>query len=1310
MTHGEDQLFAPDDSPVRTTSLQLIATLDAALPAAALAIRTWKRPTVPISPADPPTDAILFEDPADSSKKYYLPRYRLAEEKVSGQTRYRMALEGKGTGWALKIVFEKFPAPELGTSARDARELTHEPEFILVHRLFLGDATAGTKERAFREITRVEGGLQATLALESLDERDQVYRALTEAMYATNLIVRRNIRVAVQIPRTDSGAPILSRGTIVLQPKQGLDLVTGSAAERSGHIRWTSKKKVAPIGNVQLALMGKVDFEQVGFEQLRATRHTSDELSSASEWDAGSVLNITPLWNPGGKGGVYDKNPLGVWYTGSSWSIFHQDMQPMVPGAAFVVTNSKQGSKVFVHRAQSALPQWGAWASLGAPAPGFLNAPALISRNPQVSNVYVRGGDRALWQLAFDGFEGRWSSWLKHDGILLTEPTVGSMNPNHEQVFVQGTDGQLFMKWWANDGGGWRDWSPMGAPAPGFIGRPATVSRGPQVWNVYVRGRDNALWQLAFHGRRRPIWSRHDDGGVLASPPAAGSMNPNHEHVFVRGTDGQVWAKWWQQGSGWSAWASLGAPPAGFVGGPAISEDATTCDLFVRGGDNALWQKSYKSGVWGSWERHNDGGVLAEDPAVTSMRPNQLQVFVRGTDGKVYQKFWDGASAAGGNISANTTIIDHPSLNASRDALCQVTQNWNPGGGGGTYNPKNIGIYLAGDRWAIFNQDGSAMPVGAAFNVRIAAANRSFVHRVAPDNLQGHVTIIRRPELDGKPEVMLLITPNWNPGGSGGVYNNHPIGVYYTGQNWAIYNQDIAALPAGAAFNVEIVDDQEAFVHQAQPETNTGNHTVMNPASGGALARGQVISVSLGEERLAKVLVVDRTELLSLQWATFSGAPLYKEETFRLDLSRLRESFYFPPTLYPYIFRGIEDVPGGRPTLVRRTVEWNGTQQPYYQEEAQRRLFYYLPDAFKIARRAAPVRAPEIEISVTSPDGSLEKTMGSLSYVAVSVTDASRLEQARKRLQAYVPDGGGEAELELLSASKLSFKLGLPRSGGTGVSFTEQKDALLTMTKLRHSIDLPIQALQAVFEGIFSSSSLIFQGQIDVTLGEQDSVPPIPFEARMNDLAGDPLQCLLRRQGPRMEASLRNIIESPVRIQDMKVTVRSGNRTSSATMEGLAFPLDLAAGQQVAYILIPDTPFEPTEGTEAHFDLRGVEVLADREAIWNEALKTAVQPEYVRKVGVKTVVELFRGPEPRVSLIRVHLQRGGGAVVSVDLTEQQLEAEAPLGAPLRDYVLGKADPGVFRYQVLTVRGGMRTPVTAWKEASTNLIITTEDLE
>jgi hypothetical protein len=349
-------------------------------------------------------------------------------------------------------------------------------------------------------------------------------------------------------------------------------------------------------------------------------------------------------------------------------------------------------------------------------------------------------------------------------------------------------------------------------------------------------------------------------------------------------------------------------------------------------------------------------------------------------------------------------------------------------------------------------------------------------------------------------------------------------------------------------------------------------------------------------------------------------------------------------------------------------------------------------------------------VRVSSPDGSLEKTSGSLGYVAVPVTEAARLDSARKRLQAHVPDGGGEAVLELLPASKLSFKLGLPKPGSAAISFTEQKDALLTMTKLRHSVELSIDALQAVFEAIFSSSSLIFQGQIEITLGERDSVPPIPFEARMDNLAGDPLACAVRRQAGGLEASLRNVIESPVRIRQMEVRMRSGNQSIPAQLEGLTLPLDLPSGERAVYPLRLETPLAATDQAEAQFDLREVEVIADREAIWNAILETGVQPEYVRKVGVRTVIDLFRGPEPRVSLIRVNLQRGGGSIVSVDLTEQQLQTEASLSAPLRDYVLGKSDPGVFQYQVLSVRGGMRTPVSAWKNASTNLIITSEDLE
>ncbi|MFT3877487.1 MAG: hypothetical protein QM708_13850 [Propioniciclava sp.] len=40
-------------------------------------------------------------------------------------------------------------------------------------------------------------------------------------------------------------------------------------------------------------------------------------------------------------------------------------------------------------------------------------------------------------------------------------------------------------------------------------------------------------------------WTKHADG-VLASKPTLGSMGTNHEHVFVRGTDGNVYQKYWQ--------------------------------------------------------------------------------------------------------------------------------------------------------------------------------------------------------------------------------------------------------------------------------------------------------------------------------------------------------------------------------------------------------------------------------------------------------------------------------------------------------------------------------------------------------------------------------------------------------------------------------------------------------------------------------------------------------------------------------------------------------------------------------------------
>ncbi|NKX53132.1 hypothetical protein HGG74_00995, partial [Arthrobacter sp. E918] len=116
----------------------------------------------------------------------------------------------------------------------------------------------------------------------------------------------------------------------------------------------------------------------------------------------------------------------------------------------------------------------------------------------------------------------------------------------------------------------WSGWTSHGAPAGGFAGGPAIVSRNTSVCNIYVRGNDNALWQRAFFSGSWHPWGRHNDGASLASEPAPGSMGTNHEHVFARGFDGNVWSKAWTGTGGWSGWTNHGAPPGGFAGGPAI--------------------------------------------------------------------------------------------------------------------------------------------------------------------------------------------------------------------------------------------------------------------------------------------------------------------------------------------------------------------------------------------------------------------------------------------------------------------------------------------------------------------------------------------------------------------------------------------------------------------------------------------------------------------------------------------------------------------------------------------------------------------
>jgi hypothetical protein len=83
-----------------------------------------------------------------------------------------------------------------------------------------------------------------------------------------------------------------------------------------------------------------------------------------------------------------------------------------------------------------------------------------------------------------------------------------------------------------------------------------------------------------------------------------------------------------------------------------------------------------------------------------------------------------------------------------------------------------------------------------------------FVHRAAPGNISANSTYLDNDLINGDPNVVLYITQNWNPGGGDGTYNDHAIGVWYDDdrRRWAIFNQDLAAMPDGSAFNVVVLE------------------------------------------------------------------------------------------------------------------------------------------------------------------------------------------------------------------------------------------------------------------------------------------------------------------------------------------------------------------------------------------------------------------------------------------------------------------------------------------------------------------------
>jgi len=202
------------------------------------------------------------------------------------------------------------------------------------------------------------------------------------------------------------------------------------------------------------------------------------------------------------------------------------------------------------------------------------------------------------------------------------------------------------------------------------------------------------------------------------------------------------------------------------------------------GGIGGFVPNTHPIGVWyyaagGRWEITNQDLF-----AMTADATFHVLVAAAGPNAFIH-------TATAGNIAGDTTYIDSPLTNNNPNAMIVVTPNLSPNGGSGVNNPHLIAAWYssAGQKWGVFDLDGSAMPVGAAFNVLVLPTDRpAFVHRSTAANILGGVTYLDHPALNGRPNAIPFIFQNTSPGGVLIPVDNHPTEVWYStmrGQ-WAV--------------------------------------------------------------------------------------------------------------------------------------------------------------------------------------------------------------------------------------------------------------------------------------------------------------------------------------------------------------------------------------------------------------------------------------------------------------------------------------------------------------------------------------------
>ncbi len=168
-------------------------------------------------------------------------------------------------------------------------------------------------------------------------------------------------------------------------------------------------------------------------------------------------------------------------------------------------------------------------------------------------------------------------------------------------------------------------------------------------------------------------------------------------------------------------------------------------------------------------------------------------------------------TATSANTLGGATYINSLKTNGKPNAQILITPNIDPGSTNQFVSDHPVGAYYNSSlkEWGILNEDGTAMSIGAHFNVMIGSkasnGGTEVVARATRNNSAGSFVLINSPEDNGNPNAAVFTTPNSDPGGVKSNFDASATGVEYfqsPTDDWAVFQEDGSSMSTGYAFNV----------------------------------------------------------------------------------------------------------------------------------------------------------------------------------------------------------------------------------------------------------------------------------------------------------------------------------------------------------------------------------------------------------------------------------------------------------------------------------------------------------------------------